>query len=121
MSRLPKKAVVALTEEQINQTIRDGLSALGYNVFSTTVRGWRGQKGYGASKGVPDLLIGRNEWGPVLMPLEVKGPKTPLSLEQADLLEKGLIYVARSWEAAIEAVAGFEEQFGFRQVARRAS
>lgn len=110
---------IVLSEEQINSCIRDGLSALGYNVFSTTVRGWRGRKGYGASPGVPDLLVGRNEWGAVLMPLEVKGPKTRLSAEQESLNERGLIFVARSWEEALAAVAEFEKKFGFNQVASR--
>lgn len=96
---------------------------MGYRVFSTTVRGFYGGangKGYGITKGVTDLLIGSDEWGPVLLPLEVKGPKTPLSSEQKDLYSKGLIYVARSWEEAIAAVDNFEQLFGFARRARRA-
>ncbi len=62
--------------------------------------------GYGATKGVPDLLVTRDSW-PVgfWVGLEVKGPKTPLSPEQAALLEKGRIYVVRSWEDAAAALA----------------
>lgn len=110
-----------LTEAQVSQTVQEGLRALGYTVFSTSVRGWRGQKGYGASKAIPDLLVGRKEWGPVLMPLEVKGPKTRLSEAQAALVDDGCLYVARSWEEAVSAVADFEARYRFSEVARRVS
>lgn len=113
---------IELTEKQVSQTIQEGLRALGYNVFSTSVRGWRNpQKGYGTDKGIPDLLIGRKEWGPVLMPLEVKGPKTKLSPEQAQLFDDGCLYIARSWKGALECVGNFEELYGFKPVARRVS
>lgn len=55
------------------------------------------------------------------MALEVKGSKTPLSPEQNDLQQRGLILVVRSWEDAIAAVAGFEREFGFDRVAARVS
>jgi hypothetical protein len=61
--------------------------------------------GYGATKGVPDLLVTRDSWPTGFwVGLEVKGPKTPLSPEQAALLEKGRIYVVRSWEDASAAL-----------------
>lgn len=114
---------IELTERQVSQTIQEGLRALGYDVISTSVRGWSPgmKKGYGVTKGLADLLVGRKEWGPCLMPLEVKGPKTRLSPEQAELFDSGRLYVARSWEGAVEAVGNFEERYGFAQVARRVS
>ena len=110
---------LVLTEDQVQSTIKDGLRALGYRVWCTTVRGQR--RGYGTDKGIPDLLIGRNEWGPVRMPLEIKGAKTKLSPEQQSDVDDEILYIARSWEGALSAVAGFEELYGFKQIARRVS
>lgn len=116
-------SAVRLTEAQVSATIQDGLRKMGYRVFSTTVRGFYGKpggQGYGVDKGVPDLLVGHDSWGAVLMPLEVKGPKTPLSPEQTDLRLRGMLYVARSWDDAIESVDHFERTFGLPLLARRA-
>src|SRR5262249_7553891 len=54
-ARLPER------EEAVQQTIRDGLTLMGYIVLSTSVR--RVRYGYGTSPGVPDLLVTRPGWG----------------------------------------------------------
>ena len=108
-----------LTEDQVQGTIKDGLRALGYRVWCTTVRAQR--RGYGTDKGIPDLLIGRNEWGPVRMPLEIKGAKTKLSPEQQSDVDDGILYIARSWDDALVMVENFERRYGFKEIARRVS
>lgn len=110
---------LVLREDQVQGTIIDGLRAMGYRVWCTTIRGAR--RGSGQDKGIPDLLVGRKEWGPVRMPLEVKGPKTRLSAEQQGDVDDGVLYVARSWDDALEAVALFESKYGFKQIAWRVS
>ena len=92
-----------IKEEQVQRSVIDGLTALGYAVLQTTVRGVH--KGYGSSKGVPDLLVTRNCWPEGLwLGIEIKGPKTALSAEQKQLLEAGRIFIARDWETARQIV-----------------
>lgn len=101
---------IHLKEETVNRAIRSALEALGYEVLSTTVRNARG--GYGASRGVPDLLISRPGWRVGWLGMEVKGPKTPVSPEQARLAGLGLTVIVRSVDDALTAVRAFQETNG---------
>ena len=97
-----------VSEEQVQRSIQNSLHLRGYLVLSTVHRYRKGQQaaGYGASKGVPDLLVrvprafGEALW----LGLEVKGPSTRLSPEQQALEDAGAIVVVRSPEDAHEAV-----------------
>ena len=106
-----------VTEDQIQRTIVEGLTVLGYTVLITSRRRKRctncGQfpgGGDGASKGVPDLLVTRDEWDTpsqgwaLWCGLEVKGPKTKVSPEQRELSNRGLINIVRSFDEAIHVV-----------------
>lgn len=116
------------SEDDVQATIIEGLRALGYHV-EVTSRQRRAcshchkfsHRGDGSSKGLADLMVGRESWGWMRMALEVKGSETPLSPEQTDLRDRGLIGVARSWEDAIAAVAVFETTHGLQRVAARVS
>lgn len=107
--RTVKKRLLESREEDVQKVIVDGLRLLGYTVLVTTHRVRRCQCGrwgrgdYGATKGVPDLLVRRKNWNDgVYVGLEVKGPKTPLSREQKALLAEGGLVVVRSLEDALE-------------------
>jgi hypothetical protein len=103
ITRLPER------EEGVQQAIRDGLELLGYTVLSTSVR--RVRYGYGATPGIPDLLISRDTWAPgCFLALEVKGTKTRLSAAQRRLADDGRIAVVRSWEEARYVVENFERE-----------
>lgn len=109
-----------LKEEDIQSMIRADLLSKGYICLQTTHRTRmqvcsvcgqksRSQGGYGADYGVPDLLVSHAGWKDgAWLGLEVKGPKTPLSPHQQDLLAKRRIFVVRSVEEALEAVSRFE-------------
>ena len=99
-----------VSEDQIQETIIGGLRAFGYTVLVTSNRGIRSTcprcaasftafGGYGATPGVPDLIVTRNNWaiGQAML-VEVKGPKTKLSPEQEQLRKSGRIVIVRSWE-----------------------
>ena len=101
-----------LKESEVQGQVCDGLEALGYQVWSTVVRGWRGSRGYGADKGVPDLLVGHPSWGVARLAVEVKGPATKLSPEQTALFESGMLIVARSFEDAVVGIAVWERANG---------
>jgi hypothetical protein len=94
--RLPER------EKEIVETIREGLSLMGYIVLRAGQ--WRADRS-GSDPGVPDLLVRHPDWerGRFLA-LEVKGPKTALSDTQAWLEAKGGIIVVRSWEDALKAL-----------------
>lgn len=106
-----------LKEEDIQSAIRAELLARGYICLQTTHRTHmqvcnvcgqksRSQGGYGADYGVPDLLVSHVSWkAGVWLGLEVKGPKTPLSPHQQELLSKQRIFVVRSVDEALQAVA----------------
>lgn len=110
-----KQAVDAhLTEEQVQRQIMDGLTVLGFTVLQTTVRytkgaGFRG--GYGASKGIPDLLIHHKRWTPgVLLGIEVKRPgKWKYSSPEQESVQKACgVSVATSIEEALAIIAQYE-------------
>lgn len=106
-----KKRLFHPTEEDVQRVIVDGLRLLGWRVLVTTHRVKRCPCGrwsrgdYGATPGVPDLLVRRDGWPDGLWRgLEVKGPKTPLSAAQKDLESRGGLTVVRSLEDALEAL-----------------
>ena len=108
-----------IPEWSVQQTIEEGLTWLGYLVLHTQHQyrmqtcprcqyEFRPTGGYGADKGIPDLLLHHPSWPDgQLMGMEVKGSKTPLSKEQKILLAQRAIVVCRSWEDA-KAALGIE-------------
>jgi hypothetical protein len=100
------------SEADVQRTIRDALTCLGFLVLQTTVRvrrcpqcGKVGAGRYGTSKGIPDLLVRAKNWPPhVWKALEVKGPSTRVSREQQVLADVGAIVIVRSLEDALAAL-----------------
>lgn len=101
-------------EEDLQQTIVQGLRLLKYRVLVTSRRrkrfqcsrcgawGWP-EGGDGVDKGLPDVLCyvpERQAW----IGLEVKGTRTAVSPEQRELAEAGCIHIVRTWKEALEAV-----------------
>ena len=72
--------------------------------------------GYGASPGVPDLLVRHPDWEPpgVWLAIETKGSHTPLNAAQKALYAAGAIVVARSVQAALLAVQQTSSHFNGR-------
>lgn len=105
-----KACSVPLTEAQIEAQIVEYLSAVAsYTVLKTTNSKAKGPTG--ASRGVPDLLVrGPKYPSGVWVGLEVKGPKTQLSPEQARLADASAIHVVRSLEAACLAIVLSEDE-----------
>lgn len=99
----------AVKESDVQAAIRDLLTSLGYMVRQTSVRGWRGTKGYGTDKGIPDLLVTRPGWF-CTCEIEVKGPKTKLSPEQDALVKSGVMSLARTVEDAMVILRVFERR-----------
>lgn len=110
----------APTEAQIQNTILDGLRALGYTVLSTSEHRraiacphchglFTPSGGRGVDKSIPDLLVG-DEQGGVWIGLEVKSASGRLRPGQAELATKGLIRVVRSLEEALDAVSAINEK-----------
>lgn len=109
------------TEEQIQAITIQAAAALGFRVLQTSVRvrmvdcpqchaRFRpAYLGYGATPGVPDLLICRDRWPwPVMIGLEMKGPNTEISPAQADLQAAGRILIARTMETALAGLQAAE-------------
>lgn len=99
---------------------------LGWIVLQTTVRykmqmcpaclKWhRPEGGYGATPGVPDLLV-RNPtwWNALWFGLEIKGSETPLSDVQKDLRRDGHIRVSRSPEQSLRLAVVFDYCLGLQ-------
>lgn len=109
-------------EEQVQRSIIDGLQLMGYIVLQTSRRGVScrhcGAKTFGSdgvTRGLPDLVVSRESWPKhCALLIEVKGPATALSVEQALLERKGRIAIARSWEDALLAVRAFESNLARR-------
>ena len=104
-------------EEDVQANIIASLSTIGLRVLQTSHRvkmvscphcqgKFRPPGNYGATKGVPDLLVRCPEqhdpgaW----IGLEVKGPKTRLSPEQKELEQEQSIIIVRSLEDALRAL-----------------
>ncbi|RYG36578.1 hypothetical protein EON81_09370 [bacterium] len=109
-----RKAEIFALEASIERTIVEGLTALGYIVQTTGARAFTGRadgKGYGGSKGVPDLLVTKAEW-PVgcLAGLEVKTSHKAKwsSPEQEAFWVAGRSFRVTSWEEALWALGVFE-------------
>jgi hypothetical protein len=100
-----------LAESDIQAAIVAFLRMIGYNVRQTTIRGWRrDDKGYGADRGVADLLISYPGWG-VSIELEVKGPRTLLSKAQSDLRNSGIIHIVRGVDDAAAAILDVQTRY----------
>lgn len=113
-----------LTEEQVQATTIDGFKKMGYAVLQTTHRvklatcprckhkhPSRGD--YGASKGVPDLLVSHPRWpAHCWLAIEMKRPGkwTYSSDEQKELCECGRVAVATSWDEALAVLRRFEAE-----------
>lgn len=108
--RKPKNQVVPekvkkQTEHELQADIVRMLQVRGYDVMVTTA--YRQKGGTGVQKGIPDLLVHRDDWGPgVLVGLEVKRPGRVKwsSLEQELAWVDGQTIVVQSVLAAIAAV-----------------
>lgn len=110
---MPKRsrALGLLTEAQVQEQIVSGLRALGYVVLVTSARSFRAGeagRGYGADKGVPDLLVRHRSWPPAAwLAMEVKKPRAWRwsSDEQRRLWEERALAKVHSWEEACYAIA----------------
>ena len=97
------------SEDEIQGQIVQGLRALCFTVLVTTVRPKRcpqcqrwGKEGSGATKGIPDLFFSRQEWGNRLYGAEIKSATGRLRPEQKVLADRGMTFVWRSLEDALE-------------------
>lgn len=114
------------SEEVIQQHIMGALRSLGFFTLSTVHRvklvrcphcaqQFRPGGGYGATPGVPDVLVRPGPHAKALWPayllagLEVKGAKTPLSPEQKLLQAHRAIIVVRSVDDAMDAIEDINE------------
>lgn len=125
----PKNPLLKVREEDIQQQIVEGLSLYGYIVLQTTVRGIKARckgcgselkayGGYGADKGVPDLLVSRTDWmAGVWVGLEVKSETGRLKPEQAELLAQNRIHVVRSFDEAKSIVDAYRSLYRPKRMA----
>lgn len=96
------------TEEQVQQTIVAYCALSNVFCLQTTVRKVRG--GYGATPGVPDLLVSKKTWPRGFwLGVEVKGPVTRLSAQQKELEQSGRIVVVRSLDDFVNAMREAQE------------
>lgn len=104
-------------EEDVQANIIATLSTMGLRVLQTSHRvkmvccphcqgKFRPPGNYGATKGVPDLLVRCPEQDApgAWLGMEVKGPKTRLSPEQKELEQEQSIIIVRSLEDALRAL-----------------
>lgn len=116
-----KLSPVVETEDGIQTRIIQALSWLGHTALSTVHR-WKRQTcpacghtfwpkgGYGATKGIGDLLVAVPKRSPRLwLMLDVKKPGGKLSPEQQVLADKGLLFRVESEEEALEILKEWEE------------
>lgn len=116
-----KLSPVQETESGIQQRIIEALSWHGWIVLSTVHRYRRqtcdkcghnqwAKGGYGATKGIGDLLVAVPKQSPRLwLMLDVKKPGGKLSPEQQLLADKGLLVRVESEAEALAAIVNFEE------------
>lgn len=84
------------TEKQIQQAIVEELRLRGYIVMETGQ--WRADRA-GNTKGLADVYFarpGRNSW----TAMEIKTAKGKIRKEQQELVERGVVHIARSVEDA---------------------
>ncbi len=95
-----------VSEAQVSREVARVLRLAGYRVSSTEEHRRRvrcpdcGQcftphGGTGVTQGNPDLLVTHERWRGMLLPGEVKGPRTALSPAQRALADQGLLRVWR--------------------------
>lgn len=116
-----KLSPVIETEDGIQQRIMEALAYRGYLVLSTVHRYKRqtcekcghnqwAKGGYGATKGIGDLLVAVPKARPRLwLMLDVKRPGGKLSPEQQLLAEAGLLVRVENEQEALAAVQAYEE------------
>jgi hypothetical protein len=105
-------------EEEIQSAIMLTLRASGYDVLSTVHRYKRvrcelcgalvwPKSGYGATKGLGDLLVTRREWpGNLYLMADVKRAKGVLTSEQKERQIRGKLYI---WRSPAEALRDCDE------------
>jgi len=101
-----------MTEAELQCQIVDALRLHGCTVLVTSARSYRPatdkRRGYGADRGVPDLLVAPPYAPPsVWLGLEVKSRTGRLTPEQRALAEAGRIVVVRSLREAFGAVLAY--------------
>lgn len=103
---------MVFSEDDLQTVIVEALRVTGYTVLVTTHRAKRCRKcghfahgGYGATKGIPDLLVSRPGWNS-WVGLEIKKPGKAMwsSLEQKELFERGFNALVQSLEQAFGSV-----------------
>lgn len=110
------QTIVDASEEQVMQSIIAALAQRGYLVLSTVHRHtrhtcskcgmneWHGG-GYGATQGVPDLLVRLPSWKTATwLGIEVKGRTTKISPAQETLAKQRAIVIVRTLEEALLAI-----------------
>ena len=98
-------------EEDVQAETIKALTADGYRVLQTSRRyrpcpncGKIDHRGDGATQGVPDLIVCRDNWPLAVMAgIEMKGAKTAVSEAQEQLAAAGRIVIVRSYEDALAA------------------
>lgn len=108
-----------LVEEELQRSIMDYCMARRWLCLQTSHRQLqfpcpscnslvRSPRGYGANKGVPDLLIRKGDWPAWMwLGMECKGRNTKVSPEQSSLEVLGAIVIVRTLDDAIRILDGF--------------
>lgn len=92
-----------MTERELQAQVMSALRKLGYVVLSTSSAAAGRPKRFNdqTSRGIPDLLVSKRGWGKWLG-LELKGSKkTPVSPEQKELSDMGLVHIVYSLDDAL--------------------
>lgn len=94
-----------MSEIQLQHEIISALRKLGFIVLSTSSAAAGRPKRFKdhSSRGIPDLLVSRKEWGHWLG-LEVKLPKGRIKPEQKELSDMGLVHIVYSLDDALSVV-----------------
>ena len=114
-----------MTEAQIQTSIRNVLTTLGYTVVEigrtrrmvpcrrcgaqTPAIGWQGN-----TPGAPDLMVTTPRWGALWIGIECKRPGGAIRPEQRKLLDAGSTTIARSVRDALEAIMAAETRLGYQ-------
>jgi hypothetical protein len=122
LDRGKQSTIIKETEEAVMQRIFDYLTRRGWTVLCTVHR-YRTQNcrqcgntfwpvgGYGATKGIGDLLIGVPKRNPALwLMADVKAGRNMLTPEQAELARRGLLWEWRCEEDADRDLKPYETE-----------